>query len=97
MPEKDVWALFWLYKMEYILRGFALTEIENHDTVNIVRGNNSYTLFLVFSIDNLRRLYYINQIPNIRSETSGDLIMANNEDKKKALDAAICKVGEGFW
>ena len=49
-------ALFWLYKMEYILRGFALTEIENHDTVNIVRGNNSYTLFLVFSIDNLRRL-----------------------------------------
>ena len=48
--------LFWLYKMEYILRGFALTEIENHDTVNIVRGNNSYTLFLVFSIDNLRRL-----------------------------------------
>ena len=56
MPEKMYGALFWLYKMEYILRGFALTEIENHDTVNIVRGNNSYTLFLVFSIDNLRRL-----------------------------------------
>ena len=56
MPEKDVWSAFLLYKIEYILRGFALTEIENHDTVNIVRGNNSYTLFLVFSIDNLRRL-----------------------------------------
>ena len=44
MPEKMYGALFLLYKMEYILRGFALTEIENHDTVNIVRGNNSYTL-----------------------------------------------------
>lgn len=56
VPEKMYGALFWLYKIEYILRGFALTESENHDTVNIVRGNNSYTLFLVFSIDNLRRL-----------------------------------------
>ena len=56
VPEKMYGALFLLYKIEYILRGFALTEIENHDTVNIVRGNNSYTLFLVFSIDNLRRL-----------------------------------------
>ena len=57
VPEKMYGALFLLYKMEYILRGFALTEIENHDTVNIVRGKQFlHTFFLFFSIDNLRRL-----------------------------------------
>ena len=53
--------------------------------------------FHYFAIDNLSQIeYYNNRKRTLVRDKRGELYMAGNEDKKKALDAAIAKLEKDF-